>query len=88
MIIKRYTQKGIVRTIKVEGRKVTILTPELNFVPFEIDLDRLNKDDERFSKLNDLKKLIEEIAELNTEQEMINDVTKDFKKTGWRCVSR
>ncbi len=77
---------GAMRKIVVKGKKVSFLTPELNFVPLIIDLDKLDEQKERIKKMKMDEKYIKKLASLTTEKEMANDIIKDFKQSGWRLV--
>jgi hypothetical protein len=46
-----------------------------------MDLNKLNMKDPRFIGME---KLLEEISKLETEEEIIDDFTEDFKLSGWR----
>ena len=77
---------GSMRKIVVKGKKLSFLTPELNFVPLIIDLDKLDEQKERIKKMKMDEKYIKKLASLTTEKEMANDIIKDFKQSGWRLV--
>ncbi|KKM68574.1 hypothetical protein LCGC14_1459490 [marine sediment metagenome] len=77
---------GAMRKVVVKGRKISFLTPELNFVPLIIDLDKLDEQKERIEKMKMDKKYIKKLASLTTEKKIANDIAKDFKQSGWRLV--
>lgn len=77
---------GAIRKVVVKGRKVSFLTPELNFVPLVIDLDKLDEQKERIKKMKMDEEYIKKLASLTTEKEMADDIIKDFKQSGWRLV--
>lgn len=76
---------SIYRKVLINGRIISMITPESNFVPMKIDLDnipaKLNK------KMNEEEvKLLKEISLLKTEEEMAKDIIKDFQRNGLRCI--
>ena len=77
---------GAIRKVVVKGRKISFLTAELSFVPYIIDLDKLDKEKEKIKEMKMDKKLIKELALLKTEKDLANDIIKDWKKQGWRLV--
>ena len=87
-IIMDFMVGGAMRKITVDKRKVSFLTPELNFVPLIIDLDKLDEQKERIEKMNMDKEHIEKLAALKTEKQIANDIIKDFKQSGWRLVHK
>ncbi len=74
------------RRVLINGRKITFMTSELGDVPLEIDLDKL--EDEKFkdkiSKMKIDEKVLKQLSLLNTEEELVFDIKKDFQSTGWR----
>jgi len=87
MIELIFSTGGAIRKVYINGRKVSLLTAETNFVPVEINLDKIsNKLKKRLSKeeIN----LLKEISLLKTEQEMARDIIKDFQKSGWRLTNK
>ncbi|KKN65821.1 hypothetical protein LCGC14_0477570 [marine sediment metagenome] len=85
-IIIDFMVGGAMRKVSVNKRKVSFLTPELNFVPLIIDLDKLDEQKERIEKMNMDEEQIEKLAALKTEKQIANDIIKDFKQSGWRLV--
>ncbi len=69
---------------------ISILSPETGFNPISMDLDKLE------SKKKSIKEkmgkegleLLKEIANLETEEEMARDLTKDFQRSGWRLIKK
>lgn len=88
-----FTSSNSIRRVHVNGKKIAILAPELSFAPLEIDLDRL-KEKEMQDKIRKLKmnerdeKVLHELAKLNSEEEIIKDIKKDFQETGWRLIKK
>ena len=77
---------GAMRKVVVKGRKVSFLTPELNFVPLIIDLDKMDEQKERIEKMKMDKEYIKKLSLLTTEKKIANDIINDFKQSGWRLV--
>lgn len=81
-----FTRGAALRTVFIDGRKISFLTAELNNVPLVIDLDKLDEEKKKMKKLKMDKKTLEVLASLKTEEEIILDVVTDFEKSGWRLV--
>lgn len=62
------------------------MSRETNFIPVAMDLDKLKVDEIKSKLGKEGLEQIEEIAKLNTEQEMADDIKKDFKETGWKLI--
>ncbi len=77
---------GAMRKVVIKRRKISFLTAELSFVPYIIDLDKLDKEKDKIKKMNMDNKFIKELALLRTEKDLANDIIKDFKQSGWRLV--
>ena len=86
MIRMKFMIGSAVRDVVVEGRVFSLISPELNFVPFTIDLDRLEEEKEKIDKMKLDKDFLKEIEKLETEEEIAKDIEKDFKKMGWKKV--
>ena len=86
MITLNFMVGGAMRKVVIKGRKVSFLTAELNFVPMSIDLDKLDQEKEKIKKMKIDEEQIKELALLKTERQIADDITKDWKKTGWRLV--
>lgn len=92
MIKLTFAIGGNIRRVFIDKRVITLMTAETGFQPIQMDLDKL----ESKSMQKKIKKqmgkdglsFMKEVALLNTEEEMEQDVIKDFQKTGWRCVKR
>ena len=71
------------RKVVVKERTISLLTAELNDVPLVINLDKL---DEEKNKMEDMGYNPEDFrifAELQNEDEIAEDIIKDFKQSGW-----
>jgi len=77
---------GAIRKVFINGRKISLLTAEANFVPIEIDLDKISDIKKELSPEEEL--LLKEIALLETEEDMAKDIIKDFQKRGWRLINK
>lgn len=90
MIKLTFITGGAIRRVFIDNRKVSLMTAELNNVPLQIDLDKLD-DKETKKKLEKVKmddELMKELSLLNTEEEIAEDVKKDFQGSGWRLFKR
>lgn len=88
MIRLTFVCGGSIRNVLIEDRKISMLSKETNFIPMVIDLNKLDvKKIEKDLGKEGLEQ-IKEIAKLNTEEEMAEDIKKDFQRTGWRMVRR
>lgn len=82
-----FTRGSALRNIVVKNNKVTISAGEMGFVPFTIDLNKLEEleNDKAWGSLEkEDQELIRRIAKLGTDKEIVDDIIKDWKKTGWR----
>lgn len=78
---------GAYRKVIIEKRIVSMITPELGFMPYTVDLDKIDKKQMEKVKLSEEeKKTIRQLAKLKSEEAMAKDIIKDFQKTGWRCI--
>lgn len=93
MIELSFVTGGALRKVVVNGRKLSLITAELGFNPLTIDLDKLGTEQNK-EKLDRLKlsdedrKTIKEISKLGSEEDIAQDIIKDFQKTGWRLVKK
>lgn len=89
MIQLGFVQGSRVRRVVIKGKEVSLMSSETGFVPLKLDLNKLEEQKEKFTKLKlteeDIKTL-HELRKLGSEQEMADDIKKDFKKTGWRLM--
>jgi len=86
------TGSGI-RKVIIKDRKLSLITAELGFTPFTLDLDKLEskqnqKKMEKMKLTNEDKKTMQELAKLGNEKEIAKDIISDFQKSGWRLVKR
>jgi len=79
-----FTRGAALRRVFIDGRKISFLTAELNNVPLMIDLDKLDQEKEKIEQMGIDKKDLEELSKLKTEKDLVQDITKDFEKSGWR----
>ncbi len=88
MIQLSFTRGSALRRVFIDGRVISFLVAELNNVPLKIDLDKLDLKEmkDKIKKMKLDKKLLRELSKLTTEEDLVNDVTKDFEISGWRRV--
>ena len=86
MIHLNFMVGGAIRKVVIEGRKISFLAAELNFVPLVIDLDKLDEEKEKIEKMKMDKEILKELSLLKTERQIANDIIMDWKKQGWRLV--
>lgn len=86
-----FMRGGEMRKVFIDKKKVTFYSAELKFVPLVIDLNKMKEIEDKREKYNlsveDLK-LLYELKELNDEEVMFKDLTKDFKQQGWKMVMK
>lgn len=87
MIKRSFTRGAALRRIFIDGRKMTYLGAELNNVPLTIDLDKLDEEEDKIKKMGFDIEILKELANLKTEKDLIDDMTKDFRKSGWRRLN-
>ncbi len=88
MIRLTFSIGGNLRKVYIDKRVISMLTAETGFTPIKMDLDKIDEAAMIKKMGKDGAKLIKELSLLNTEEEMAQDVIKDFQQTGWRCVKR
>ncbi len=90
MIKLSFVIGGSLRKVLIKDRIISMASQETGFVPIKIDLDRLEKEKERITKKmgDDGLKLLREISNFKTENEMAKDIIVDFQKSGWRMIKR
>lgn len=76
------------RKVNIEGRKIYMMSQETGFTPQVMDLDKLDSSKLKKKMGNEEMKLMKEIANFNTEEEMAEDIIKDFQRTGWRLAKK
>ena len=86
MIRMKFMIGSAIREVVVNGRTFSLISPELNFVPITINLDRIEEHEDTIKKMKFDKELIRQMQELETEEEIAEDIYKDFKKMGWKKV--
>ncbi len=80
-----------IRKVIVKGRTFSLIAPEANFVPLTVNLDKLNEMKGQISEMDlaaDIYMDVERLAKFASEKEIAEDIEKDFKKTGWRLVTK
>ncbi len=91
MIQLSFVRGSALRKVYIDGKKISLMAGEIGFVPIVIELDKLsskeyiNKIKKSNLKDGDLE-LLKELAKLNSEEDIIKDITKDFQETGWRRI--
>ena len=85
MIQKRFMRGSAYVDVVIKGREITFITALLNFVPIKIDLDKLDKQKDKIKQMKLDKKLLKELSNLKTEEDMFKDLKKDLPKSGWRA---
>lgn len=93
MIRLTFVAGGNMRKVFIDNRQVSMLTSETGFKPLEIDLDKLDQPEykarmERMKLAEEDLKEMKKLSKLGTEEEIGQDIIKDFQKTGWRCVKK
>ncbi len=86
MKVLNFSRGSALRRVFINGRSISFLTAELNNVPLTIDLDKLEKEQDKIKKMKLDMKTLKELAKLKTEQDLYNDVKKDFEISGWRLI--
>jgi len=81
-----FTRGAALRRVFINGRVISFLAAELNNVPLKINLDKLEEEKDKIKKMKIDKETLEELAKLQTEQEIALDITNDFKQSGWRRI--
>lgn len=88
MIKLSFITGGALRKVNIEGRKIFMMSQETGFTPQLMDLDKLNNKELKKKMGVEQMRLMKEIAGLDTEEEMAQDIIKDFQRTGWRLVKK
>ncbi len=90
MIRLTFIAGGGIRKVFIDDRIINFLTAETSFVPLVVDLDNLDKLNSKIKKTlgKEAKKTLQEISLLETEEDIANDIIKDFQKTGWRKIKK
>ncbi len=84
MIKGRFYRGSVYIDVYIKGRVLTFVTPLLNFVPIKIDLDKLEEQKDKMSRVKIDKETLRVLSSLKTEEEMIEDLKEDMIKSGWR----
>lgn len=91
MIELVFVTGGHIRKVYIKDRVITFLVAELDFVPFMIDLNKVNSPEiqqklDKFKNPEETKSILKELSELHSEDEIIRDIKNDFQSKGWRLV--
>ncbi len=78
-----FIRGGAYRKVVVKGRTIALLTAELNDVPLVINLDKLDEQKDKMEDMGYNPEDFRAFAELQTEDEICEDIIKDFKQSGW-----
>lgn len=90
MIKAHFFQGSNLRRVMIEDRKVSMMATETNWTPMQIDIDKIEslsnldniKNSEKVKK--DMQELIYASSLLKSEKDILNDITNDFHKSGWK----
>ncbi len=88
MINLAFVAGSSLRRVIIDERKITMMSPETKFVPMVMDLDKINEKEIIKKMGKDGLKFMKEISKLETEEDMAQDVIKDFQRTGWRRIKK
>ena len=86
MIELSFITGSALRKVHIDGRKIDMISQETGFVPMTIDLDKINDSEVKEKMGEDGVEFIKVISKLDTEQQMMDDIKKDFQATGWRLI--
>jgi hypothetical protein len=82
----RFIKGNDSRTILIEGKIVYILSDKLH--PIRFDLNNFEKEQQRMKNVLELdeqtKALLGKIATLQNEEEIRDDIVKDYEEAGWK----
>lgn len=79
---------GGMRKVIIEKRTIHFITVELGWKPLSINLDKLDEEREKIDKCGLNKDDIAKISLLKTEEDIANDIKKDFQRSGWRLTTK
>jgi len=78
-----------IRHVTINGKNVMLISHETGFEPININIDKLKQHMPKIKMQDkDVQKDIKEASELQTEEAIADDITKDFEKSGWRLIKR
>lgn len=90
MINLTFISGSAVRKVIINEKVISLITPEMHFVPLRIDLNKLNETKEQMKENKGLTeedfKMISDLSALNSEEALKKDIIKDFQARGWRRV--
>jgi len=81
-----FVRGSALRRVFIKGRVISFLTGELGNTPLKIDLDKLDEEKDRLKKMKVDQKEMKKLSKLITEEDIAKDITKDFRKSGWRKI--
>ncbi len=80
-----------IRRVIIQGRIITLLAAETSNKPVTINLDEIDSHANNFDKMKLNEEdivTIKKLTELGSEEEIAQDIIKDFQKTGWRLIKK
>jgi hypothetical protein len=85
-----FVRGSSIRRVFINGRTISFMTAELGNAPLTIDLNKLEEEETKktIKKAKIDKETLKELSLLQTEKDIIKDVTIDFQRTGWRLFKR
>ncbi len=86
MITLSFVTGSAMRKVYLNGRKISMISQETGFQPISFDLDNINEEEVKEKMGEDAIKTLREIAKLEDEKSMMEDIKKDFQSTGWRLI--
>ena len=88
MIKMLFCAGSAVRRVYIKDKVVSLLTPENNFVPMQIDLNNLEANKSKLKgSFNMDDPIWGELSKLTSDEVIAEDIVHDFKKGGWRLLS-
>ena len=81
-----FLRGGAYRVVVIKERVVSLMAPELYNQPISVNLDKIEEEEDKIKKAKIPKKELEKLRMLDTEDEIAEDIIKDFQKDGWRVT--
>lgn len=88
MINIAFVNGSSLRRVVIDGRKISMSTPETGNLPMTFDLDKIKVREVKKKMGKEGLKFLEEMKLLKSEAEMAKDVVTDFQRTGWRRIKQ
>ncbi len=88
MITLFFSRGSAIRRVFIDGRVITLLDAAVGNVPIIIDLDKIDEKQIKERMGEEGMKFIREIALLKTDEEIVQDIKRDFQSVGWRLYNR